>query len=102
VIPALSTHRADIDALCRRFHVRRLDVFGSAACGDDFTPRSDIDLLVDFEPAYGTPALGEFFGLRDALAALLGHDVDLTMTGAIRNPFLRNSIERSRVALHGV
>jgi hypothetical protein len=101
VIPALSAHRAGIDALCHRFHVRRLDVFGSAARGSDFTPTSDIDFLVEFEPDHGTPALGEFLGLRDALAALLEREVDLTMASALRNPFLRNSIERSRVAVHG-
>jgi hypothetical protein len=37
--------------LCRRFHVRRLDLFGSAATGHNFDPvRSDLDFLVSFEP----------------------------------------------------
>jgi len=101
MIPALSAHRDDIVALCDRFHVRRLDVFGSAARERDFTDASDIDFLVEFEPSYGTPALGEFLGLRDALASLVGRDVDLTMTNAVRNPYLRTAIERSRVTLHG-
>ena len=39
-----------IRAACERFHVVRLDVFGSAL-RDDYEPgRSDIDLLVDFGP----------------------------------------------------
>jgi predicted nucleotidyltransferase len=101
MIPALITHRAGIAALCRRFHVSRLDVFGSAAREDDFTPASDVDLLVEFEASHGTPALGEFLGLREALSSLLGRDVDLTMMTAVRNPFLRTAIERSRVPLHG-
>lgn len=101
MIPALTAYRAGIAALCRRFHVSRLNVFGSAAREIDFTPASDVDLLVEFEPSYGTPALGEFLGLREALSSLLGRDVDLTMTTAIRNPFLRTAIERSRIPLHG-
>jgi predicted nucleotidyltransferase len=101
MIPALTTHRAGIAALCHRFHVRRLDVFGSAARETDFTPASDVDLLVEFEPNHGTPALGEYLGLREALSSLLGRDVDLTMMTAVRNPFLRTAIERSRVPLHG-
>jgi uncharacterized protein len=101
MIPVLTTHRAAITALCRRFHVRRLDVFGSAARKTDFTPASDVDLLVEFEASHGTPALGEFLGLREALSSLLGRDVDLTMTTAVQNPFLRNAIERSRIPLHG-
>jgi predicted nucleotidyltransferase len=101
MIPALTAHRAGITALCHRFHVRRLDVFGSAARETDFTPSSDVDLLVEFEPSHGTPALRDFLGLREALSSLLGRDVDLTMATAIRNPFLRTAIERSRIPLHG-
>jgi hypothetical protein len=42
MIADIAQHRADIAALCRRFGVRRLDVFGSAARGADFEPeRSD-------------------------------------------------------------
>ena len=86
MIPALTTHRTGIAALCHRFHVRRLDVFGSAVREDDFTSASDVDLLVEFEPSHGTSALGEFLGLREALSSLLGRDVDLTMTTATVSP----------------
>jgi predicted nucleotidyltransferase len=101
MIPAVSAHRDEIAALCRRFHVRRLDLFGSAARGDDFTPESDIDLLVEFDTSHAVPALGDFIDLRDALTSLFGHEVDLTMAGAVRNPFLHAAIDRSRVPLHG-
>jgi uncharacterized protein len=94
--PQVLQHRADIDALCRQSHVRRLDVFGSAARGEDFDPqRSDVDFLVEFEDCM-TPTLDLFFGLRDQLAALVGRPVDLVMAGAIRNPFIQADIERSR------
>lgn len=101
MIPIIAAHRNELTDLCRRFHVRRLDLFGSAARAEDFTERSDIDLLVEFEPDHAPPALGEFLALRQALATLLGHEIDLTVAGTIRNPFVRSAVERSRVTLHG-
>jgi predicted nucleotidyltransferase len=99
--PAPVTH-PDLPDLCRRFHVRRLDLFGSAARGTDFdAARSDLDLLVDYEPAHSPPALADFLALRDALTALFGRQVDLAMEGAIRNPYLRAGIAAARVPLHG-
>jgi predicted nucleotidyltransferase len=100
--PAFDAHHPGLDALCRRFHVRRLDLFGSAARGTDFDPaRSDLDLLVAYEPAKGPPALADFLALREALEDLLGRKVDLAMESAIRNPYLRASIDAARVPLHG-
>jgi len=99
--PLLLQHRADIAALCRRSHVRRLEVFGSAARGEDFDPRhSDVDFLVEFDRARITPTLGTFFELRDQLAALVGRPVDLVMAGSIRNPFIQADIERSRETVY--
>jgi predicted nucleotidyltransferase len=101
MIAALAERRAEIAALCRQFHVRRLEVFGSAARGGDFDPsRSDVDLLVTYLPDH-TPNFGKHLELRDALAKLSGRPVDLVMAGAVENPFIRAGIERSRQALYG-
>jgi predicted nucleotidyltransferase len=97
MLPLIESHRAEIAELCRRFHVQRLDVFGSAARGTDFDPdRSDVDLLVTYDPGTPAPSLAEYFDLRDELAALFGRPVDLVMSGAVRNPFILANIERSR------
>jgi predicted nucleotidyltransferase len=59
---------------CRRNHILRLSLFGSVL-RDDFTPESDVDMLVEF--AVGkTPGLA-FFGMQDDLSALIGRKVDL-------------------------
>lgn len=97
MIPTISARRGEFEALCRRFYVRRLDVFGSAARGEDFTEESDINFLVAFEPDHTPPALRDFLALRSALASLLGREIDLTVAGAVRNPFVREAIDRSRV-----
>ena len=91
---------AVIAELCRRFHVRRLDMFGSAARGIDFDPeRSDVDLLVEYEPGRA-PGLTEYFDFRDALQGTFGRRVDLVMNSAVRNPYVRSSIERHRRLLY--
>gem|GEM_PF-2976404 len=65
-----------ITAVCRRFGVTRLEVFGSAARGDDFDPAaSDADFLVDFAPRPDLSALEQFFGLAEALEGVLGRPV---------------------------
>jgi uncharacterized protein len=102
MIPSLASRRREIGALCRRFHVRRLDVFGSAARGDDFDPeRSDIDFIVEYDPTRPPPDFGDFFDLQEALSKLLGRKVDLMTAQHIRNPYLKASIERSREPVYG-
>jgi uncharacterized protein len=88
MLPLIAERRSEIADICRRFGVRRLAVFGSAARGEDFDPeQSDVDFLVAFEPAE-SPSLGEFFALRDALASAVGRPVDLVVEGSVRNPFI--------------
>jgi hypothetical protein len=93
----IEQHRAGIAEICRRFGVRRLEVFGSAARGTDFRPdASDADFLVEFERRKDLGPLKQFFGFADALGELLSRPVDLVEPGALRNPFLRAQIDRER------
>ncbi len=59
---------------CRRHYIRRLSIFGSAL-RDDFTPDSDVDVLVEFQAGY-EPGFS-FFDMQDELSQLLGQKVDL-------------------------
>lgn len=86
--------------LCRRHRVRELALFGSAA-GADFDPgRSDIDLLVAFEPMPPTEHMQHYFDLHEALKALFGRRVDQVEPAAVRNPYVLRSILKSRVPLY--
>ncbi len=92
----LDEKRTQIEELCRQFHVRRLDVFGSAI-REDFDPdRSDVDFLVEFEAEPDGVTLAQYFDFRDALAELLGRPVDLVMAGAVRNRYIKAAIEATR------
>jgi predicted nucleotidyltransferase len=101
MLPMLADHRDEIADLCRRFRVSRLEAFGSAARGTDFDPeRSDIDILVVYDPTKHTPSLVEFFGLQEALAAIFGRKVDLITAGSVENPYVRAGIERDKQVLY--
>ena len=90
----------DIGALCRRFGVARLDLFGSAARGDFDPARSDLDFLVAFTPEARSRAFDNYFGLREGLEALLGRKIDLVTDGQLRNPYLASEIEATRRVLY--
>ncbi|HJS42173.1 MAG TPA: nucleotidyltransferase domain-containing protein [Gemmatimonadales bacterium] len=92
--------RARIAELCRRFHVRRLDLVGSATRGDFDPARSDFDIVVEFGPADGLRALDMYFGLKEELETLLGRPVDLIMPAAVVNPYVRANMERDRTTLY--
>jgi uncharacterized protein len=92
---AVLTKRDTIANLCRRFHVRRLEVFGSAARAEDFdAQRSDADLLIEFEPG-AEPSFAGFLDLKDALEQALGRPVDLVERRTIEQS--RNYLRRRRI-----
>jgi predicted nucleotidyltransferase len=70
--------QAEIEAFCRKHHIRRLALFGSVL-RDDFTDESDVDVLVEFEPGH-VPGLA-FFTMQDELSEILGREVDLNTPG---------------------
>ena len=88
-----------LSALCRRFHVRKLDLFGSATDGRFDPTRSDLDFLVRFEELSSVAYADAYFGLHDELVTLFGRAVDLVTEPALENPYLRRQIEAQRQRL---
>lgn len=89
--------RVDVESVtrfCRRHHIRRLAVFGSAL-RDDFRPDSDVDILVEFEDGY-TPGW-ELFDLEDELSTMLGRCVDLNTPGFLSRSFRQRAIDEAEV-----
>ncbi len=94
--PLIARHLPEISALCQRYRVRRLELFGSAARSDDFARgHSDADFLIEFAPDASVD-LHIFFGLKTDLESLLGLGVDLVEASAIRNPCVLADINRNR------
>ncbi len=81
---------------CRRHHIRRLALFGSAL-RDDFGPESDIDLLVEFEPAH-VPGLFGMARMERELSALLGgRKVDLRTPEDLSRYFREDVLREAEV-----
>lgn len=91
--------RAQLERLCRRYRVRRLDVFGSLARNQFDPASSDVDLVVEFEPMTPAEHADACFGLLEDLEALFQTSVDLLEWPAVDNPFLRAELEETSVPL---
>ena len=80
--------RDEIAEFCRRHRVRRLALFGSVT-RDDFTPQSDVDVLVEFEPGYAAGFI--FLLMRRELTAMPEREVDMH-TAATLSPYFRQEV----------
>ena len=91
---------SELTALCQRFGVRRLELFGSALRDDFDSASSDLDFLVEIEPPTGLGYADAYFGLQEGLERLFDRSVDLLSFGAVKNPHLLEAIERSKRSLY--
>ncbi len=86
--------------LCSRHKVSSLFVFGSVIT-NKFEKNSDIDLLVDFKDVDLYDYADNYFALKDALENVFKRNVDLLEDKAIKNPYLRQSIDSSKQLVYG-
>jgi len=84
-------------AIRTQFGVTKIGIFGSFARGDQ-TPRSDVDVLVDFAQGYAT--LRNFVGLSDHLEALFRRKVDLLTVGGV-DKYIRPYVEAEVIWIEG-
>lgn len=96
MVNAIEERAGELAELCRRFGVKRLDVFGSAAEGRFDPDRSDIDFLVEFDLPDPVDHARAYFGVLCALTGLFSRDVDLVETRAVTNRYFLESINRAR------
>lgn len=96
MIPLVDRHKQEIAALCRRFGVRRLDLFGSAATGCFDATTSDLDFVATFADTRTPGYADRYLGFADALEALFGRSVDIVTERSIQNPYFRQAVEAAR------
>lgn len=97
---SISAREVEIRGLCRRYSVARLSLFGSAVGGAFDREASDLDFLVSFLPRNPSQLFDRYFGLKEELEELFGREVDLLMEGAMKDPHLIESVEKSHVPLY--
>ncbi|HLX79599.1 MAG TPA: nucleotidyltransferase domain-containing protein [Burkholderiales bacterium] len=90
----------ELAEICRRYKVKKMSLFGSAARGE-LRPDSDVDLLVEFKPKQG-PSMWGLVDMQDALSPLFGgRHVHIAGPGILNNPHRRKTIERDLKVLYG-
>jgi len=87
-----------VDNFCRRWKIREFSIFGSAL-REDFSSRSDVDVLLSFleNAQWG---LFELLDMKDELKKIFGREVDIVEKEGIRNPFRRREILRTRKVIY--
>lgn len=87
-----------LDSFCRKWKLQELALFGSVL-REDFSPQSDIDVLVTFSPE-AQWSLFDFVEMKEELEELFGREVDLVSRGGLRNPFRRHEILSTRQVVY--
>ena len=98
----LEIPRQTLEAFCRRWHIGKLEVFGSVL-REDFGTASDIDFLVSFKPGEARADI-DWFHLKEELAQLVGREVDVLdrrLVERSRNLYRRHHILREATLVHG-
>jgi predicted nucleotidyltransferase len=95
----INSNKEEIKDLCQQFHVKSLEVFGSAT-NNNFNKESDIDFLVEFTQLGVKNYADNYFGLLHALKALFKQPIDLVVNSSINNPYFLESIQKDRAFLY--
>ena len=100
MVQLIAERRAEVERLCRRAGVLRLDLFGSAADPRRFRADSDLDCVVEFDPALRLGRADAYFNLLFGLQDLFGRRVDLVMRSAIDNGSFLQAVEEGKEPLY--
>lgn len=89
-----------LKALCKKHKVSKPFVFGSVLT-DRFSEESDIDFVVNFDKEKVTDYFDNYFNLKYALEDLFKRKVDLLEEQTIRNPYLKKSVNETKILIYG-
>jgi predicted nucleotidyltransferase len=101
-LPQIVTdHLPEVRALCEKYSVKRLTIFGSAVKGTFDPERSDLDFVVEFLPETTRSGFADpYFTLLVAMQDVFGREVDLVERKAIRNPYFVRVLALTERALY--
>lgn len=89
-----------IKKLCQSNSVNQLFAFGSVT-NQNFNEESDLDLVVDINDPDPITYSDKYFNLKFSLEDMLGRAVDLLESKAIKNPYLKEEIDRTKILIYG-
>jgi len=88
----------DIRLLCKRYQISKLWVFGSSI-RDDFKDKSDIDILVSYNPKNTVTLIDELY-IQDELSKLFNRNIDLVEIETVKNPIRYKNIIATREIIY--
>jgi len=91
--------KPEVEQVCRRLPVKRLGLFGSAL-GRNFSPSSDVDVLVIFDSGEDIDLFDGYFELKEQLQKIFRREVDLVVDKKFKNPILKETVERTRIVIY--
>jgi predicted nucleotidyltransferase len=91
----LAIPKDEVAEFCKKHHIRKLSIFGSAL-RDDFTPASDVDVLVEFDPLH-IPGLIRLAGMEIELSEIIGRKVDLRTAQDLSRLFRQEVVESAEL-----
>lgn len=100
MLPLIEQHRPQIETLCRKYRVKRLELFGSAASGEFDPAHSDVDFFYEFVEGDTADIADRFFDLLEDLRQLLGRHIDLVSAKDAVNPFFLRVANQHRTTLY--
>jgi uncharacterized protein len=100
-LPLSDANSRDIAALCKRYAVQYLGLFGSAAHGDFDPARSDVDVTVQFRHPPDSATATHYFELKQGLETVFGRSVDLVELNSMPDSRLKRNIEHTQVLIYG-
>jgi predicted nucleotidyltransferase len=96
----VNEHLDAVRDLCRKHHVARLELFGSAANGQFDELHSDLDFLIEFEALSPAARAEAYFGILAELQDLFRRDIDLVEAAAVTNPYFKRTLDAGRTVLY--
>jgi predicted nucleotidyltransferase len=99
--PTIVNERLEtVHQLCRKYHVARLELFGSAANGEFDEAQSDLDFLIEFKPLTPSARADAYFGILAEFQDLFARDIDLVELAAVTNPYFKRTLDAARTVIY--
>lgn len=100
MLPLIEAHIEEITRLCKKYGVRKLELFGSACRGEYDPETSDLDFIAEFTDIRTSGYVDRYFGFADHIEILFGKPVDVVTTNSTMSPHFRQEMDKCRAVVY--
>ena len=100
--PEITNNLEKIIETCQKMQLKSLHVFGSAAREADYSVKSDLDFLIEYnrDNEGMPPQQFDYFDFMFTLEDITGRNVDIVIEHGIKNKYFRQAIEKEKILLY--